>query len=168
MNFRVVVPWYPTWRLNFLKFVVFNFSSCCTAIAPCRTISDSVEIKFHFLLLFHYPLTVQQEEMKFDLNTARCCHFKGSWRDNMLRNWEQQISGCWAVRPNMTVTTSWFLFECAECQWNTTATTTTITATTGKPQFNESEGTNNFVLYNRDFVITGDFYYSINYRETWN
>jgi hypothetical protein len=35
---------------------------------------------------------------------------------------------------------------------------------TEKPQYNKSEGTKDFVLYSRGFVITGDFYYEINYR----
>ena len=37
---------------------------------------------------------------------------------------------------------------------------------TGKPQYNKSEGTKDFVLYSRDFVIAGAFYYRINYRGT--
>jgi hypothetical protein len=37
---------------------------------------------------------------------------------------------------------------------------------TGKPRFNESEGTKDFVLYSRGFVINGTFYYRINYKET--
>jgi hypothetical protein len=36
--------------------------------------------------------------------------------------------------------------------------------TTGKPQYNESEETKDFVLYSKDFVIAGAFYYKINYR----
>jgi hypothetical protein len=35
---------------------------------------------------------------------------------------------------------------------------------TEKPRFNESEGTKDFVLYSRGFVIPGAFYYKINYR----
>jgi hypothetical protein len=38
---------------------------------------------------------------------------------------------------------------------------------TGKPQFNKTEGTKSFVLYvSRDFVIAGAFYYIINYKGT--
>jgi hypothetical protein len=37
---------------------------------------------------------------------------------------------------------------------------------TEKPQYNESEGTKDFVLYSRGFVIAGTFYYRINYRGT--
>jgi hypothetical protein len=37
---------------------------------------------------------------------------------------------------------------------------------TGKPQYNESEGTKDFFIYSRDFVIAGAFSYRINYRGT--
>ena len=37
---------------------------------------------------------------------------------------------------------------------------------TEKPRFNESEGTKDFVLYSRGFVIAGDFYYKIKYKGT--
>jgi hypothetical protein len=36
--------------------------------------------------------------------------------------------------------------------------------TTLKPRFNESEGTKDFALYRRGFVIAGAFYYEINYK----
>jgi hypothetical protein len=36
---------------------------------------------------------------------------------------------------------------------------------TGKPLYNESEGTNKFFLRSRNFVIAWAFYYRINYRE---
>jgi hypothetical protein len=41
-----------------------------------------------------------------------------------------------------------------------------ILLNTGKPQYNESEGTKDFILYSRDFVIAEAFYYRINYRGT--
>jgi hypothetical protein len=37
---------------------------------------------------------------------------------------------------------------------------------TEKPQYNESEGTKEFVLYSRGFVIAGVFNNKINYRGT--
>jgi hypothetical protein len=37
---------------------------------------------------------------------------------------------------------------------------------TEKPRFNESEGTKDSVLSDRDFVIAGAFYFEINYRGT--
>jgi hypothetical protein len=77
MNFRMLVPSHPPLRHNILSFVIPNFLSCCVAMPPNGTTSGSVEIKFYFLLLFRYPLTAQQEEIKFDFNTARCCHIKG-------------------------------------------------------------------------------------------
>jgi hypothetical protein len=49
--------------------------------------------------------------------------------------------------------------ESIEAKWS-------FNSNTGKPRFNKSKGTEDFVLYSRDFVIVGAFYYSINYRET--
>jgi hypothetical protein len=43
---------------------------------------------------------------------------------------------------------------------------TLIIMDTEKPRYNKSEGTKDFVLYSRGFVIAGAFYYRINYRRT--
>jgi hypothetical protein len=43
---------------------------------------------------------------------------------------------------------------------------TLIIMDTEKPRYNKSEGTKDFVLYSRGFVIAGAFYYRINYRKT--
>jgi hypothetical protein len=37
---------------------------------------------------------------------------------------------------------------------------------TEKPRFNESEGSKDFILYSRGFVIAGALYYKTNYRGT--
>jgi hypothetical protein len=39
---------------------------------------------------------------------------------------------------------------------------------TGKPQYNKSKETKDFVLYSRNFVIAEGFYYRINYRGAGN
>jgi hypothetical protein len=41
-----------------------------------------------------------------------------------------------------------------------------ILYSTGKPRFNESEGTKDFVLYSKSFVIGRVFYYRFHYRGT--
>jgi hypothetical protein len=109
-----VVPWYLAWQFNILKLVGPNFSSCSAAIALYETTSDSVEMKFHFLLLFRYPQRFNKRKWNFPLvvplspngSTAgnkiwfQHCQMlsrKGSWNHNMLKNYDQQISGCCAV-----------------------------------------------------------------------